>query len=223
MSAKDWSPRHWAIAFAILTPGSLLAAGAASVVMNTVVRAPAAASLTTLFPGSVYASATVLQVCLVFGLASGVMAIMTAVTRPRIPDGWSVNRASSRLPRAGTASIALVALTPLAGGVAVAVAQLLGLRSSGLSLSDFSDISRAAVIVQYASLGATAVSAAVSVIRREAPSLFAILGLVASVVLVALFWYFQFASPGFDQDQWAPRSVQGIIDSSPCQNLMSLL
>ena len=210
----------WGIACAILLPGSLIAAGAASVLMNAVVRAPIAASLTTLLPGSVYASATILKVCLVLGLASGVLAILTAVTKPRTPEGWTVHLAKPKLPRAGTASIALVAVTPLAGGGAVAIAQVLALRSSGLSLSDFSDISRAAVMVQYAVLGGAGVLAAVSLIRREAPSLFAILGLVASVGLMALFWYFQFAAPGFDQDLWAPRSVRGIMDASPCHSPM---
>lgn len=209
----------WGIASAILLPGSFVAASLATLLMDLVVQRPIAASITTLLPGSVYATATVLKVCLVLGLASGVMALIVALTKPRTPEGWSVNRAKPRLPRAGTASMALIALTPLMGGVAVAVAQVLALRSSGLSLSDFSDISRAAVMVQYAGLGAAGIFAAVSLIRRETPSLFAGLGLLASVVLIALFWYLQFASPAFDQDLWAPRSVRGIIDVLPCHNL----
>ena len=223
MSTKEWTPRTWGIAFAILLPGSLIAAGAASVLMNAVVRAPIAASLTTLFPGSVYASATILKVCLVLGLASGVLALITALTKPRTPEGWSVTRAKPRLPRAGTAALALVPLTPLIGGLAVSIAQVLALRSTGLSFSDFSDISRAAVIVQSASLAAAGLTAVVSLVRREAPSLFAILAFVASVVLLALFWYFQFAAPGFDQDLWAPRAARGIIDPSPCHNPTLLL
>jgi hypothetical protein len=48
-------------------------------------------------------------------------------------------------------------------------------------------------------------AAVISLIRREQPSIFPILGVVANMVLVGLFWHLRFYVLGFDQDRWAPR------------------
>lgn len=72
-------------------------------------------------------------------------------------------------------------------------------------MRDFSDISRTAVFMTLALIVVGAVSAVTSLVKRERPSLLPVLGFAANVLLIGLFWHFEFYARGFDQDMWAPR------------------
>lgn len=74
-----------------------------------------------------------------------------------------------------------------------------------LSAGHFSQLARSAVFVMLVIILAGVLAAVTSLIRRERPSMLPILGLVANMVLVGLFWHFRFYALGFDQDTWAPR------------------
>ena len=106
------------------------------------------------------------------------------------------------LPAWGLAAIALVVSTPWIGAVGAVIAQVTAGTESGLTLSDLPHISRAAVFVQLAVLATGALSAGVALAKHERPQPVALLGLVAGVVLIGLFWHFQFHAHGFDQDTW---------------------
>ena len=54
-------------------------------------------------------------------------------------------------------------------------------------------------------LAGGALCAATSLARREHPRLLGAIALLMNVVLVVLFWHFEFYALGFDQDSWAPR------------------
>lgn len=69
----------------------------------------------------------------------------------------------------------------------------------------FSQVARSAVFVMLVIILAAVLAALTSLIRREQPSLFPIVGLGTNTVLAGLFWHFRFYALGFDQDMWAPR------------------
>lgn len=190
------APRVWALAAAILAPGTLLAGTVAAMMLDALVhRPPDAGSITTLIPGFAYAAATVMKVSLVAGLVSAVMAVAArALGSARDPTGV----------RALTYALASVALPPvalIAGTVAVLIAQT----PAGLTVRDFTYVSRTGVFVQSAVLATGAIAAAMALIRRERPHLLPLLGLMVNGLLIALFWYLEFYAVGFDQDTWAPR------------------
>ncbi len=54
-------------------------------------------------------------------------------------------------------------------------------------------------------VAAGAVAGVLSLVRRERSAPLAACGLVVNVVLIGLFWHFEFYAIGFDQDGWAPR------------------
>ena len=136
----------------------------AAVTVDTFVRRPqdGGGSITTLLPGFVYASATVMKVCLVCALTSAVGGFAWRLFALG-PSG----RSSPGLPVWGIASIALGPSTPCLGSLAVLGAQILvapGVPSAG----DFSQISRSAVVVMLSLIVAGVVASVTSLIRREA-------------------------------------------------------
>ena len=159
-------------------------------------------SMTTMLPGAVYAMATVMKVSLFSGGIAAVIAVGTWITGVPRPESRAY-----RLPAWGFAATALIVSTPWLGAIGAVIAQLFVDTGSGLSLGNLPQISRVAVFVQLSVLVTGALSAGASLARDEQPRLVAMLGLVAGVVLIALFWHFQFYAQGFDQDTWAHRAA----------------
>lgn len=192
----------WVIASAILTMGTALSAVFAAIVLDVLIYRPEnGGSVTTLIPGSVYASATAMKVC----LASGVMSAVTALVSRAAAGRKGVSGEPHRLPVCGIASLCLAASTPLIGALAVIAAQAFAGEPAGLPVNAFSNISRLAVFAKMAIISAGVLSAATSIVRRERPRLLPWLGLATNGLLIGLFWYFQFFALGFDQDTWAPQ------------------
>ena len=195
--------RIYVLAAVILTVGNLLAASVAAAMLDVlVVRPPGAGSVTTLIPGTTYALATIMKVCMVAGLLSALIALCTRVfARSEILGAARGDSLRRRFPAwAATA----LALPPLAHIVGAATILALGNRA-GLSVSDFSQVSRSAVLVVLTLIVAAACAGAMSLMRREHPRLLAAIGLTINVVLIGLFWHLEFYALGFDQDSWAPR------------------
>ena len=97
----------------------------------------------------------------------------------------------------------LIVATPLIGATGALIAQRFVASGPGLMLADLPRVARAAVFVQIAALAAGAFSAGRSLARHERPRSIALVGLAASLILIALFWHFQFYALRFDQDRWA--------------------
>ena len=154
-----------------------------------------------LLPGFVYASATVMKVCVVLAVLSGIIGI---VWRLLVAPRDAAARSVWPVPRWGILSIALIPSTPLLGTLVVLGTQHLGAGPVGLSAGHFSQLARTAVFVMLAILIAGLLASLTSLIRRERPTCFPLLGLAANIVLVGLFWYLRFYAAGFDQDLWAP-------------------
>ena len=206
----DESRRVWIATTLLLTIGTAVSAILAAVTLDGLMHRPSGGgSMTTMLPGAVYASATVMKVCLV----SGGVAALIAVGR-WIAGGPRTEARTHGLPAWGLAAIALVVSTPWIGAVGAVIAQVFAGAGSGLSLGDLPQISRVAVFVQLAVLLAGAVPAAVSLKKNEHPRLVALLGLATSVVLMVLFWHFRFYAPGFDQDTFIFR--RGCGSSGSC-------
>ncbi|MGC4048562.1 MAG: hypothetical protein QM757_03400 [Paludibaculum sp.] len=191
----------------ILLPVGLAVATAvcavlAATLLDAFVRRPqeGGGSITTLLPGFVYASATVMKVCLVGALVSALAGLLGRLFAKSPADP-----PASGLPVWGIASLAIPPSTLLFGALAVLAFQRLLDPGDVRSAGQFSQIGRMAVFVMLAMLAAGALAGGVSAIRREQPRTAAILGLAANVVLAGLFWHFRFYAPGFDQDLWAPR------------------
>ena len=188
--------RPWTVAAAILAPGTLLAGTVAAMLLDALVHRPAGAgSITTLMPGFAYATATVMKVSLVAGLVAAVMAVAARAV------GSTPDATGGRRPTWTFASVALPAIALLAGTFAILIAQA----PAGLTVRDFTYVSRTGVFVQLAVIAAGAIVAAVALARREPPRLVPLLGLMVNALLMVLFWSLEFYAVGFDQDRWAPR------------------
>lgn len=188
----------WAIVVCTLTLGTLLSAILAAVILDVLIERPAVGggSVTTIIPGYVYATATVMKVCILAGLVSVVIALTTL----RAPT-WSARR----FPIWGIISTVLAPLTPLVGALVVIMAQTRADNAGGPLISDFSQFSRVAVIISLFLITAGAVSAVTSLVKHEHPRLVPVVGLITNAVLIGLFWHFEFYAVGFDQDTWAQR------------------
>lgn len=187
--------RAWALAAAVLAPGTLLAGSLAALMLDALVhRPPNAGSITTVLPGFTYASATVMKVSLAAGLVSALMAVAARVLSSA-PDAPTARRSTWAL-----ASVALPAAALVAGTIGVLIAQ----PRAGL-VRDFTYVSRTGVFVQSAVIAAGAIAAAIALTRAEHPRLLPLLGVIVNGLLLALFWSLEFYAVGFDQDTWAPR------------------
>jgi len=186
----------WAIPPLILTLGTAVCAVLEAAILDAFVRRPqqGGGSITTLLPGLVYASATVMKVGLVGGLVATVAGLV-----------WRNHQSTAATPRWGITSIGLTPSALLFGSLAVLAAQNLIGQQDGLSDGHFSQVSRTAVFVMLAVLLTGIAVAWISLVRREGSRMAAVLGLAANLILAGLFWYFRFYALGFDQDQWAPR------------------
>ncbi len=183
----------WVIVVVSLTLGTFWSGVIAAVSLDAFIERPevGGGSVTTIIPGFTYATATVMKVCILAGLASIVISL--------------INRGASNLPIWGVASTALAPLTPLVGTLVVLIAQRFAFSVDGPSISDFSQISRVAVFVSLFFISAGVVSAVISLVKRERPRMVPVVGLIVNATLIALFWHFEFYAVGFDQDTWAPH------------------
>jgi hypothetical protein len=200
--------RIWAIAVVTLTLGTLLSATLAAVILDAFIGRPASGggSVTTIIPGYVYATATVMKACILAGLVSIVIPLVklaSANATAGISETTSLS--AQRFPIWGITSTALAPLTPLVGALVVLMAQTLADNAASLSINDFSHFSRIAVGVNLILISAGAASAVTSLAKHERHRLVPVVGLITNVVLIALFWHFEFYAIGFDQDTWAPR------------------
>ena len=167
----------------------------AAVILDVFVKRPGPPmSITTIIPGSTYAMATVMKVCGVSGLVSVVLALLRRASPP-----------TQTFPVWAVVSVILPTVTTLVGALVVLLAQALADKPAGLSLSDFSGISRTAVIVMLVVLSAAAVAAVTSLLKGERPRLLAVLAVSINTLLIGLFWHLEFYALGFDQDTWAPH------------------
>lgn len=198
----------WAIVVSTLTLGTLVSAILAAVVLDVLIVRPAlgGGSVTTIIPGYVYATATVMKACILAGLVSVVILLMKRVLVDRTETTLRAPTLSARrFPIWGITSTVLAPLTPLVGALVIIMAQTRADDPSGPLISDFSQISRVAVAVNLFLISAGAVSAVTSLLKHERPRLVPVVGLITNVVLIGLFWHFEFYAVGFDQDTWAPR------------------
>jgi hypothetical protein len=180
----------------------------AAVILDVLIERPAlgGGSVTTIIPGYVYATATVMKACILAGLVSVVIPLMLRVlsdTKDTILRASTVS--APRLPLWGITSTALAPLTPLVGALVVLIAQTLAVNAAGPLISDFSQFSRIAVAVNLFLISLGAVSAVTSLVKHERPRLVPVVGLITNAVLIGLFWHFEFYALRFDQDTWAPR------------------
>lgn len=193
----------WAIVVSTLTLGTLLSGIFAAVILDVLIERPAVGggSVTTIIPGYVYASATVMKVCILAGLVSPVIALMDRV----LADKAETTLSARRFPIWGITSTVLAPVTPLVGALVVIMAQTRIDNTVGPLISHFSQFSRVAVAVNLFLIAAGAVSAVISLVKHEHPRLVPVVGLITNAMLIGLFWHFEFYAVGFDQDTWAPR------------------
>ena len=208
MNTNRQTIRIWAIVVVTLTLGTLLSAILATVILDGLIKRPVlgGGSVTTIIPGYVYATATVMKGCILAGLVSVVFPLMKLVSADTAentlrPPPLPV----PRLPIWGITSTAVAPLTPLVGALVIIMAQTLADNAAGPLISDFSQFSRIAVFVNVFLLSAGALSAVTSLVKHERPLPVPVVGLITNAVLIGLFWYFEFYAVGFDQDTWAPR------------------
>ena len=202
MTPRPQSLRVWVLTTLLLTIGTAASAILAAVTLETLMQRPSGGgSITTMMPGAVYAMATVMKVCVVSGGVAALATVGIWITG-RTGRRWDTGVEARGLPAWGLAAIALVVSTPWTGAVGAVIAQVTADTGSGLSLDHLPHISRAAVFVQFSVLATGVLSAGVSLAKHERPQPVALLGLVAGVVLIGLFWHFQFHAHGFDQDTW---------------------
>lgn len=195
---------------AALIPLMFVCAILAAFTLETFINRPeiGGGSITTLLPGSVYASATIMKVCLVEGLILIAIALFCYGRSRWFPGSRSerVNLSDSArktVPFWGVLSIILPPLAIFGGAVGVVIAQAFVDQPNGVSMSYFPLLSRLGVLVQLAFVAAGMVSAAIALMRRE--RMLGVSGMLANILLIGLFWYFEFYALGFDQDTWAPR------------------
>lgn len=151
------------------------------------------ASVTTLLPGLVYASATVWKVAVVSNIILVVYVVgQHLVGRPRrhVVRSW------------GTVSLLLTPLATIFGALAAVLAQNI---LDGQRMIDLSPFARIGVFVTLGVISTGALAALFAMIRGERPLLIPALGAITNTVLIAIFWWFQFHAPGFHQDTWAPQ------------------
>ena len=178
----------------ILISVALLSAVTSAVVLEMfAIRMEGVGSLTTMFPGFVYASALVLKV----SLFEAVMLLIFTVAS-RFVDS---PRASSGSELAGLLSILLPAIAPLFGAVAIVVTQAVWNLPESNPYDYYSRLSRIGVLVTLGMILAGTLSAIHS-LRSARPIGISVIGLVTSIVYVAVFRYWEFYRLGFDQDRW---------------------
>ena len=138
----------------VLIPVTLLCVILGTAIVDTVLIRPVPASVNTLLPGWTYAAASVMKVCLVAGLISTVIAMISYARFRWFPVlGQSATESSSGREEhmtkpenlsegitlhIGILAVALTSLTPLIGALAVTITQtLMTNKPEGVLMSDF--------------------------------------------------------------------------------------
>jgi hypothetical protein len=152
----------------------------------------------------VYATATVMKVCIPAGLVMALIALERRLSAGRARRQAAPDPPTWRVPVWGIVSLTLAPLTPIVGAVVLVTTQVLAHMPDGLSMMDLSRFSRASVLAQLLMIAAGAMAAVTSLLRHELPRRLPALGLVTNILLIALIWQFEFYAVGFDQDTWAP-------------------
>lgn len=212
-------PTWGILSVALVAETILCAILTAATLDSAVARPPEPASVTTKLPGFVYASASVMKICLVAGVVSAAIALAKrALPRRHVVLGQSADAESGdRREHAtrpaiasgefeliwGTLPAALTPLTPLVGAVAVVIAQTLVDDPEGVSMSDFPLISRTGVLVMLVWIAAALILGITASLKCSRHRSTAVFGVVMNAILIGLFWYFEFYKLGFDQDRWA--------------------
>lgn len=187
-----------------LFPGILAAAFAGTLALSVVLTAVLLdsflirfdrGSVTTMLPGFVYGSALILKIGLIETAILGVVAFVTMATARS-------STAENGVPVWGTLSVMSFALAPLIGTLVVLVTQSVLATNDGETVSYFARMSRTGVFALMAILLLSIASAIVSLVRRERPVGFSIIGLLAGTFALAVFQYLEFYKFGFDQDRW---------------------
>ena len=153
-------------------------------------------SITTMFPGFVYANALILKVTLFEAILLAAYSIAN-----RMYYRWRKKEASAT-PVWGNLSLLLPTTAPLVGALVILVAQTLTDTPAGFSLNYFTQFSRMAVLSMMGIIAIADLFAIVSLVRREKPIGVAVISLAVTIVYWVLFRYWEFYRLGFDQDRW---------------------
>lgn len=190
--------RSWVAASLLLTLGVMGSSVIAAILLDAFARRPAPMSVTTLFPGFVYAAATVMKVCMVTGFVALLAAAASALMLSASQEG-----AAPRMPLGALTSLALPTVIPLVGGMALLAGQELVALRATWTVAEASNVSRMAVFLSLAIISTGVAFGIVSLVRGERPRPLAMLGILANAVLLGLFLHLRFHTLGFDQDTWA--------------------
>ena len=192
-SIRLTSARITAFAAAGLFVSTVAAAVVSAVVLELfTIRRVDGGSLTTHFPGYVYANATVLKV-LLFETAALFLSVIVLLFKRGVPD-------TIRIPRFGLTSIFAQPAALLISAFTVVAVQNFG---THITAENTSYISRLGVFVLLGAIAAGAVLGIIGFLKKEQPVAISSIGLLSNLLLLILFYYFQFYKLGFDQDNWA--------------------
>ncbi len=168
---------------ASLPLSTLLAVIVTATLLDVFVYRPFAASVTTLLPGTAYATKAFILVSTGAGVLAGAAAL---ASRGRLR--------CERIPRWAALSLAAVPVAPLAGTSAVLIAQ---------RFAQLPHVAQAGVVGMMSCVAAGLVAGLIALLRHERPGALAMLGVATNAVLLCVFRYFEFYKLGFDQDRWA--------------------
>jgi hypothetical protein len=172
---------------------TVFAAVSAAVVLELfTVRRIDGGSLTTHFPGYVYANASVLKAAL-FETAALLISAIILRFKSAVQKGV-------QLPRFGSVSMLMPPADLFVSSAAVVTTQYF---VSHASAEDSSFIARIGVLVLAGVVAAGAVIGALGLVRKERPFAITFIAFISNLTLLFLFYYFQFYKLGFDQDNWA--------------------
>ena len=178
-------PSGWWLAIG-LAPLALAGASVSTALLEGFMHRPdGGGSLTTLFPGFVYATATILKVSI--GASAAALVLR-----------WFCEM---RVSRSAALSLAAAPLAPVAGTIALLIAGRVAEHAAGLSMSYIPRVAQTGVIALVACI-AVGLCAGVLAMRRG-PRPAAAFAVVVNAVMLGLVLYFRFYQLGFHQDRWA--------------------
>ncbi len=149
-------------------------------------------SLTTHFPGFVYANATVLKVV----IAETFLLLVSSF-------GLSIlGNSSDRTSFLSVGSLSLL-IQPAALLISTVVLLILQSILPHDSPRDSSFFSRVGVLALLCLIWVGPILSTAAMVRKERPLVLSLIGLMSNACLLILFYYFKFYKLGFDQDNWA--------------------
>lgn len=188
--------------FHLVLPAILLATVTLSAVLGAVVlelfaiRVEGGGSLTTMFPGFVYANAMILKISLLEVACLFILGIaIYFIGRTGDQETWM-------LPGAAIVSILLPAAAPLVGAIAIVVTQSKWDVPIRYSIDYFSRVSQVGVFVLVGALTVSVLTGVYSLIRHERPRSISLVSIATAITYLLLVRYWEFYKLGFDQDLW---------------------